>query len=111
MSKLIGCFGMRIEAFTNDIKTFIQGLDAQMHVRTMRCLDLLKEHGHELRMPVSKSLSNGLFELRVGGNIQVRIIYCFHQETALLLHAFIKKTDKIPKKEMELALKRRKLLV
>ncbi len=105
---------MRIEAFTSDIKTFIHDLgrqDRQAYVRTMRCLDLLEKHGHELRMPFSKSLHEGLFELRIAGTIQVRIIYCFYKDTAILLHAFIKKTDKIPKREIELALKRMKLLV
>ena len=105
---------MRIEAFTSDIKTFIHDLDTQdrqAYVRTMRCLDLLEKHGNELRMPFSKSLHGGLFELRVTGNIQARIMYCFHKEVAVLLHAFIKKTDKIPKREIELALKRMKLLV
>lgn len=47
----------------------------------------------------------GLYELRPDRN---RILYCFHRRTqVLLLHAFLKRTDDIPQREIEIALKRK----
>ena len=60
--------------------------------------------------PLSKSLSQGLFELRVlsGSNI-ARIIYFFRKgRRIILLHGFIKKTQKTPANQLEIARKRMK---
>lgn len=101
---------MQIETIANEIDKFILNLDAQTKARTLRCFDLLEKYEYKLGMPYSKSLHGGLFELRVTSNKQVRVIYCFHKGKVYLLHAFIKKTNKIPKKEIELAMKRFKIL-
>ena len=61
-------------------------------------------------MPASKSLGGGMFELRTTGKIQVRMFYCFHKGKAHILHAFVKKTAKIPSRELDLAERRRGLL-
>lgn len=57
-------------------------------------------------MPYSKKLLSNLYELRVRGQQEVRIFYCFHQDQAIIVHAFIKKSQKTPTKEIETALKR-----
>lgn len=101
---------MQIEIIVNEIDKFILNLDAQTKARVLRYLELLEKYEHKLGMPYSKSLHKGLFELRVTGNKQVRIIYCFHKNMIYLLNAFIKKTNKIPKKEIDLAVKRFKML-
>lgn len=62
--------------------------------------------GNDIAMPYSKSLGEGLFELRISGKIPIRIIYCFYENYAILLHALIKKSDKIPKRELDLAKRR-----
>jgi phage-related protein len=97
---------MKIETITTDIDKFIFKLDSQTQARVLRYLDLLEKYGYKLEMPYSKSLRGGLFELRIQGNKQIRIIYCFNKNTIYLLNSFVKKTDKIPKKEINLAIKR-----
>jgi phage-related protein len=101
---------MEIKNFTVDIDKFILNLDIDVSSRINKTLILLKELGHQVEMPYSKSLGNGLFELHISGKISVRIIYCFYQDCAVLLHIFIKKQDQIPKKDLDLAKKRRNML-
>ena len=101
---------MQIETITSEIDKFILGLDPQIQARVLRQVELLEKYGNKLTMPYSKSLHGGLFELRILGNKQIRIIYCFHKDKIYFLNAFIKKTDKIPKREIDLAMKRLKML-
>lgn len=101
---------MQVNTVTTDINKFILKLDTQTQARVLRYLELLEKYGNKLGMPYSKSLHEGLFELRIIGNKQVRIIYCFYKDTICLLNAFIKKTNRIPKKEINLAMKRFKML-
>ena len=61
-------------------------------------------------MPLCRALGKGLWEVRSelkGGRI-ARVLFCVHDSRMVLLHAFIKKTQKTPQAELELALKRRK---
>ena len=62
---------------------------------------------HILREPDIKLLSDGLFELRTMGNDIVRGIWVYHKEkTIYMLQIFIKKSQKTPKSEFEIAKKR-----
>lgn len=58
-------------------------------------------------MPLVRSLGRGLWEVRSRlphGRI-ARVIFCVDKDCMALLHGFIKKTQKTPKQEIELALK------
>jgi phage-related protein len=101
---------MQIETVTSEVDKFILGLEPYLQARVLRQIELLEKYGNKLTMPYSKSLHGGLFELRILGNKQVRIIYCFHKNVIYLLHIFVKKTGKISKKEIDLAIKRLKIL-
>jgi phage-related protein len=70
----------------------------------------LVEFGWAVGMPVCRSLGNGLWEVRsdlTHGRIS-RVLFCVHDDRMVLLHAFIKKTQKTPDADMALALKRKK---
>ncbi|MDP2585681.1 MAG: type II toxin-antitoxin system RelE/ParE family toxin, partial [Candidatus Levybacteria bacterium] len=71
--------------------------------KVSRTIILLRTFGNRLRMPYSKSLGNNLFELRVRGQREIRIFYTFYNGEAILLHAFIKKTQNTPFREIESA--------
>jgi phage-related protein len=77
-----------------------------------RLTELLLEHGPALRMPYSRAFGDGLFELRPRGRAGIaRAVYCFRQGMrVIVLHAFIKKTQQIPERELNLARKRLKEL-
>ena len=61
-------------------------------------------------MPLCRSLGKSLWEVRsdlAGGRI-ARVIFCVASGRMVLLHGFIKKTQKTPEADLELALKRKK---
>jgi len=62
--------------------------------------------------PLVDGLGHGLWEVRsrLGDRI-ARVIFYMEGREIILLHGFIKKTQKTPKQEFDLALKRRKQLV
>jgi len=77
-------------------------------------IEKLKAHGpQELGMPYVKSLGKGLFEIRAQGHEGIgRALYCLLSNKELyILTAFIKKTQKTPVKEIDLARKRMKELI
>ena len=78
-----------------------------------RLIELLTEHGPSLRMPHSRAFGDGLFEVRPRGRSGIgRAIYCFLLgKRVVVLHAFIKKTQQTPDKELNLARKRLKELL
>lgn len=101
---------MEIKSFTKDIDKFILDLDISVSSKVNSTLLFLREFGNNLSLPYSKALGDGLFELRISGKVPVRIIYCFYENNVILLHIFIKKQNKIPIKELDLAKKRKSIL-
>ena len=91
------------------IKSFIDSLEIKMQAKVLRMISLLKQNGSELREPYTKSLSDGILELRIiQGNNIVRILFFFMKEnTIVLTNGFTKKRNKNQKKEIELAQKYR----
>jgi len=74
-------------------------------------LDLMRvQFGWPIGMPLVRSLKDGLWEVRSSLPSQkiARLILCFHQKTLIVLHGFIKKTQKTPPEDLELAKRRMK---
>ena len=68
------------------------------------------EFGWPLGRPHCAPLGDGLWEVRsnLDGNRIARVIFCLGDGHMILLHAFIKKTQKIPLQDFDLALKRKR---
>jgi phage-related protein len=66
--------------------------------------------GWPIGMPTCRSLGDGLWEVR--SNLTDRrigrVIFCIAHDHMVLLHAFIKKTQKTPKHDLDIARKRQK---
>lgn len=77
---------------------------------TPRLAELLAEHGPNLRLPHSRAMGEGLFELRPRGRSGIgRAFYCFLVgRRVVVVHAFVKKTPQTPEKDLKLARKRMK---
>jgi phage-related protein len=77
-----------------------------------RLVELLVEHGPNLRLPHSRSMGEGLFELRPRGRSSTgRAMYCFLVgKRVVVVHAFIKKTQQTPDRDLKTARKRVKEL-
>lgn len=89
------------------VEDFLDKLDIKMRQKMLRSIQALQEMGISLRMPLSESLEDGIFELRakVGSNIS-RVMYFFVVgNRAVLTHGFVKKTQKTPPRELEKAKK------
>lgn len=87
------------------VKEFLDGLDIKMRQKMLRSIQALQDMGISLRMPLSESLEDGIFELRAksGTNIS-RVMYFFIiGNRAVLTHGFIKKTQKTPRRELQRA--------
>lgn len=89
---------------------FILSLDTKMQAKMFRELELLETFGNELREPHSKSLGDGIYEIRakVASDI-TRVLYFFVVNKKIILtNGFVKKTQKTPDSEITLAKKYRK---
>ena len=80
----------------------------KLKAKVLRNLDLLEIFGINLREPYVKKLKDtrgSMFELRsIQGNHHVRIFFIFSsQKRIVLLHGFVKKQSKTPRKEIDLA--------
>jgi phage-related protein len=99
----------RIECYldargNNPVEGFIEALPVDDRASVRARITFLAEIGNRAREPLSKSLGSGLFELRVKA---CRIFYCFKPGGVIvLLHGFMKKSQKTPRREMEIAQKR-----
>jgi phage-related protein len=67
---------------------------------------LLEKFGRGLTLPHSKKIDNEIYELRIRGRQEVRFFYAFQKANIALLHGFIKKSDKIPQREINTAINR-----
>jgi phage-related protein len=75
--------------------------------------DLAKlEYYWPVGMPLCRAMKDGLWELRskLSGKRLARVLLTFFEETLVLLHGFIKKTNKTPKDDLDLAIKRKNTL-
>lgn len=68
------------------------------------------EYGWPVGMPVCRPLGKGLYEVRssLSSNRIGRVIFCFQDSSMVLLHGFIKKTQKTSKTDIEIARNRQK---
>lgn len=75
-------------------RAFLEALGGRDRVDALALLKLLVEQGNALKMPHSKPLGGGLFELRVG---PVRVFYTFRPgRRIVLLDGLVKKRQDIP---------------
>jgi len=102
-----------IEYYSKDVQKNILSLPSGLLARYLRLTDLMLEFGSNLGMPHTKFLEDGLIELRVKGKEGIaRIFYCtLIQNRIVMLHSFIKKSNKTPKKEIQIARERMKEVI
>ncbi len=101
-----------IEYFHERVLAEIESWPVDILADYARLVELLIEYGPSLRLPHSRSLGEGLFELRPRSRAGVgRAFYCFMVgKRVTVLHAFIKKTQQTPDRELRVARKRLKEL-
>ena len=93
------------------VKEFIEEQDKIIRTKIGLSIRLLINNGPYLKPPYIKKLQSKLYELRISGKVEIRIFYTIFKNEYYLLHAFKKKSQKIPAKELRVALDRIRELV
>ena len=90
------------------VEEFFRSLPRAQEARVNAVIALLSERGPTLGFPHSSQVIGKLRELRIQiGRDRIRILYFFApSRVGVLLHAFTKRTPKLPQKEINLALQR-----
>ncbi len=97
------------DASSNPVKDFIDSLDNKQKAKIFRIFQYIEVYGLLSVLPHVKKLSGtDLWEIRILGKDNLRIIYVtITPESIVVLHGFIKKTQKTSSKDLSIALKRR----
>ena len=96
--------------YDTDVESGILDLPAGLLARFVRYAERMEEHGPDLGMPHTRAMGGGLFELRLkSGEGIARVFYCtIVNRRIVMLHHFVKKSQKTPRKELETARRRSK---
>jgi phage-related protein len=99
-----------IEYFHERVRAEIEAWPVDVLADYLRLAELLTEYGPSLWLPHSRAFGDGLFELRPHGRAGIgRAFYGFMVgKRVVVLHAFLKKSQQTPDKELKLARKRLK---
>jgi phage-related protein len=102
-----------IEYFNPSVKSQLDGWPVRLRSRYLMLAERMAEHGPDLGMPHTRSMGDGLCEVRVKAADGIgRAFYCaVVGGRIVVLHGFIKKTDKTPPKELKIARERMKEVV
>ena len=100
----------RVKFIRDDTYEFVKSFDNNLALKIFGLLEILDQLGTHLGSPKLKKITKEIYELRIMGKISVRILCTFHKGEIYILHGFIKKTQKIPIKELDKAIHRLKYL-
>ena len=94
-----------IKYYSRKLEKEILNLPDGLLARYLRLTDLMMEFGANLGLPHTKPIDGGLFELRVKSKEGiVRVFFCTKKgKKIIMLHSFIKQSQKTPKREIKTA--------
>jgi len=98
---------MELLIYNKSIRKFTQSLREDIQGKVDHMFHLLREYNGNIGGRYTKKISKDIFELRIHMDFQVRYLYTFYKGTIMILHGFVKKTQKIPKKELIIARNRK----
>jgi phage-related protein len=101
---------MEIIFFNQDVEDFFNSLEKPTRRKIWKVIRVLESLGFDLSMPFSKKIDNKLYELRTLGRPQVRVFYTYYDNKWVLLYGFVKKTMRIPWRELNVAKNRMSML-
>lgn len=100
---------MRYQTVTHlKVQEFIDNLDKRRRARVDRIYYLFDEYGPFLPTKYLKKISREIWELRPG---DIRLFLTIKGNKGFVAHAIFKRTQKIPKKDLDLAIRRVKELI
>ena len=95
----------QIQYFNQRVQRDIEAWPVGIYADFLRMIQMMEEHGADLKMPLSRAMGRGLFELRCHGAEGIgRAFYCMMVgREIVILHSFIKKTPDTPDRELATA--------
>ncbi len=93
-------------SYEKEYEKFIFKLDKQTLAKLTREIDLLELRGPVLPEPYVKKIQKQIWELRIRGKIEVRILYTVKNSNVYLLSWFIKKSHKTTLSDLRKAISR-----
>lgn len=87
------------------VLTFINKLQKSSQSKYERLRDLLVKHGPDLGMPHATVIKRQLFELRIRGVQEIRLFCTVNNNDIFVFYGFLKKTNRIPKKDLDIIMK------
>nr|WP_175801613.1 type II toxin-antitoxin system RelE/ParE family toxin [Burkholderia anthina] len=99
-----------IQFFDARVETGVVTLPKTLLARFFALADRMEQYGPNLGEPHTQSMGSGLYEMRLKGAEGIaRVFYCaIVDRRIVMLHCFVKKTHKTPRKELEIARRRLK---
>ena len=96
--------------YSDRVEAGILALPPGFVARFVRYAERMEVFGPDLGMPHTRAMGGGLFELRIKAAEGIaRVFYCTVVDRRIVvLHQFVKKADKTPPKELEIARRRMK---
>jgi phage-related protein len=100
----------RVTFYSAALEEEVLQLPAGFVARFLRYAERMEIHGPDLGMPHTRAMGEGLFELRLKAAEGIaRVFYCtVVGRKIVILHQFTKKSEKTPRKELEIAKRRMK---
>jgi phage-related protein len=101
-----------IHYYSAEVQEQIMNLPDTLQARYIGLTQRMIEHGPHLGLPHTEAFGSGLFELRLKGAEGIaRVFFCtMVKQEIVMLHSFMKKTQKTPQKELNIARLRMKEL-
>lgn len=94
--------------YSEDVQETINGWPVGIRAYYARIAERMQTTGPNLGMPFTRSMGQGLFEIRAKGKEGIgRAFFCtLIERKIVILHAYIKKSQKTPQKELAIARRR-----
>ena len=94
--------------YNEAVRLWVDSLPVGIRAYYARITGAMRQYGPNLGMPYTRALGDELFEIRAKGKEGIaRIFYCtVWCGKIMILHGFVKKTDKTPRRELATARRR-----
>lgn len=95
----------QLSFYSGKVAKLIESWPVGIRASFLRIAETMQEHGPDVGLPHTRPMGAGLFEIRAKGREGVgRAFFCtFVGQHIMILHAFIKKTEQTPQRELETA--------
>lgn len=102
----------KVTFFDNKVKEETLGFPSGILANFLHILEIIEEFGPTIGKPYTAPMGNGLFEIRAKGKEGIgRSLFCTVKgQEIIILHSFIKKSRKTPKRALDKARNRMKEL-